>query len=793
MSHKKYNMSWVLLASASVSLMASAAASAQEPTRRDEATTLEDVIVTVTKRATDLQKTPAAVNVVTAQQLNDAAITKVEDIQMVIPGVDIYANANATGAGAGTGSRNNITIRGVGGGAGGDPSSQPSAAIVIDGVYSQAGTAGVGGLVDIAQIEVLKGPQGTLYGRNATIGVISFVTQNPKFENSGQANAEVGNFGRVNTSGIANFMLSDSLAVRLAAQVSRRDGYYKDGLSNQDTYSARLKVLFKPNDNLSVLLAGEYAKDNSYQNGSTVFSAATGDVVGDPWAKNLPTGADAVNFYSLYFQGPPRDNENYGLTTQVDWGLGWADLTVIGAYRRALTNEVGPTYIGTLNDSDETSLEARLASSDANARLKWLVGGYYYDQNITGTGVNICSFKPGLLTSPTTSGAIGDYDISQAGLALNASSPCGNTAALPTTTYVVAKDRNNDQKNYSFFTQETFSVLDNLRVTGGARWQYEKAVRGAVYDEYYNGTTRLARLLSGRLFGQTDWTAITWKLGVDMDLGPRSLIYATASTGWKAGTPLQYEAPYDQQRPEELTSYVFGSKNRFLENRLQVNGEIFYWDFKNRQISQTVNCVGGVQTQVLQRTNGVIVPVTCIGFLNPPNGGVFVQGNAKKSHIQGASGDVLFRATSADTISVALEYIEEAVHDDMGGQAVNGCLFKCKPNLAPKWSGVVSYRRTFEMADGGRVVFDARAKGDTRKLLAIAATAKTQMQDAYMMFGTGLSYTPAGEKWNIRAYIENLTDEVVKTQADAPGAGQVTARGNVMPPRTYGVQLHVNF
>lgn len=766
---------------------------------------LEEIIVTAEKRETNLQKTPVTVNVVSGAQLEEASVTQVEDLQSVIPGISIFANANSTGAGAGSGSRNDITIRGVSGQTGGDPSTQPSAAIIIDGLYSQAGLAGSGAMFDIAQLEVLKGPQGTLYGRNATTGVINVTTQKPKFGNSGHANVDIGNFGKTNAGGAINFAIGDSIAIRAAAQSSKRNGYYRDGLSNEDTFGGRLKVLLQASEDVSLLFTATYAKDRSDQNGSTVISAATGDPVGDVWAANVPSGNDAVNFYSLYFQGPPRRNQNYSFAPQLDWKLGSATLTVIGGYARALTNEVGPTYIGTNNDSKERSLEARIASNDAAARLQWLFGLYYYDQNITGEGVRICSLRANVTGPVTGGGNLSDYNLSLAGPSLNSSSPCGNTAAFPTTTAMVATGRNNDQLNYSFFTQETFRIVDRVRITGGARWQHEKATRGAVTDVYYSGATPIASVLSGRAHGEKDWNAVTWRLGADMDVAPNSMLYAMVATGWKAGTPLQYLPPYDEQKPEKLTSYTLGVKNRFLDERLQVNAEVFYWNFRDRQINQVIACSGGVQDQVFENRNGVATPVACIGALNPPNGGVFVQGSAKKSHVQGVSLDLMYRPWVSDTFGAVIEYLDEAVHDDMGGQRVNGCSAECAAAFAPEWSATLSWRHVFEFGESGRYTLDARSKYESEKFmqiaadrLSVAAGREALTQDSYHSSGAGLSYAPEQGAWNVRAYIDNIEDEQVKTSAAVPatistGVYAPTTTATFLAPRTYGLQLRVDF
>jgi iron complex outermembrane receptor protein len=790
---------WLLLGTAG-GLACTGGASAALAAETEQAQ-LEEVVVTAERRETNLQKTPVTVNVVKGEQLAESSVTDLRDLQQLVPGLRVNPNA---------GRGNEFTIRGVSGMSVGDPSNQPGVALLVDGVYSQAGVAGSGALFDVAQVEVVKGPQGTLVGRNATAGVVTLVTQRPKFENSGQASIDFGSSGRINASGLVNFKLGEKVAVRASVQSSKHDGWYQDGFTNEDTQGGRIKILFAPNDDVSLFLNGDYSKVKGKPNGSTTVLASTGQPIGgDPWAG--PTSSawhnatyNATNFANygpLYGRDAKRNNINWGVSPELEWKFGSATLTAIGSYKKALRDEVSVTYVGQYLDSKEKSFEVRLASNQEEARLKWQGGAYYYKQDLYLNQLQVYGLNLAA-TGPILLGGFGPVNIASTrnvtGMFCAPSFPAALTPPFQgTCSGSFTTGRHNTEENLALFTQETFSFTDALRLTLGGRWQREEAFRSRNSRQAFRSDGTLGAVVdTGEVFRPTPLTdsAITWKAGVDFDLTPTSMLYAVVSTGWKAGVPQNYDAPYDQQQPEKLTAYTIGSKNRFLDQRLQVNLEAFYWDYTDRQVALT--CV--------PVTQGGIPPAATPACNNVPGLSGFVQTNAKKSHVQGASVELTVRPVRTDTVTLNLEFLDQAVHDNMGDYTPLGltCRFNCAMDRAPRYSSTVSWRHLFELGDRGRVTFDINSKIESGQWLGIVsigtvpANVPASYQGSYGNSNVGLGYSPQGNKWNLRAYVNNATNVLVKDSGSGtPNPANLLATGSAsyQSPRTYGVQFRADF
>jgi iron complex outermembrane receptor protein len=208
---------------------------------------VEEILVTAERREETVQRTSLALSVLRAEQLKVGGVTQANDLASLVPGLTI---SNAGGI-------VQTYLRGVGSFAT-DARAEPSIAYNLNGVYI-ARPAGIGSVFfDLDRVEVLKGPQGTLYGRNASGGAINIITNKPKFEFGASALVEGGNFSDINGQGYVNVPLSDTVAFRLAGQMSERDGYLSDGYDDEDTEAARLMGLWEPSEKFSLLFTGEY-------------------------------------------------------------------------------------------------------------------------------------------------------------------------------------------------------------------------------------------------------------------------------------------------------------------------------------------------------------------------------------------------------------------------------------------------------------------------------------------------------------------------------------------------------
>ncbi|QTD56580.1 TonB-dependent receptor [Parasphingorhabdus cellanae] len=375
-----------LTATAVGGLISAVPAYAQD-VQEDEAIDDNVIIVTATKREQTLQEIPVAVSVTSAETIEQAEIRDLLDLQSVVPSLrvsQLQSSANT-----------NFVIRGFGNGAN-NAGIEPSVGVFIDGVYRSRSAAQIGDLPNVERIEVLRGPQSTLFGKNASAGVISVVTQKPQFTFGGSASLTYGNFDTIVAKADVTGPISDTIAFSLAGNYNRRDGYAQDlalgtDVNDRDRWGARGQLFFEPSNDLSVRLIADYDRiDENCCIAANIVNGPTGAIVN---ALAGGVGIDAENPFSYDVYNnflSSNEIENYGVSGQIDYSFGALSLTSITAYRRVDSQ--------TNQDSDFTSAdlvgrnfadvgiktftqELRLAS-DFDGPLNFLLGGYYFDENI---------------------------------------------------------------------------------------------------------------------------------------------------------------------------------------------------------------------------------------------------------------------------------------------------------------------------------------------------------------------------------------------------------------------------
>lgn len=364
-----------------------AAAPATDAAAEDEFVESNDIIVTASKREQTLQDTPIAVSVTTAETIEQAQVRDLIDVQTLIPSLrvsQLQSSANT-----------NFIIRGFGNGAN-NAGIEPSVGVFIDGVYRSRSAAQIGDLPNLRRIEVLRGPQSTLFGKNASAGIISIVTAPPQFEFGGSAELSYGNYNAIVAKADITGPITDTVAFSLAGNYNRRDGYADDlflgtDVNDRNRYGVRGQLLFEPNDGLTIRLIGDY--DNIDENcciAGNIVNGPTGAIV---QALAGGRGIDAENIFSYdIFNNFLSTNEiqNYGGSGQIDYDIGSLTLTSITAYRqvRADTNQdsdfTGADLIGRNSqdlDIDTFTQELRI-SSDFDGPVNFLLGGYYFNEKI---------------------------------------------------------------------------------------------------------------------------------------------------------------------------------------------------------------------------------------------------------------------------------------------------------------------------------------------------------------------------------------------------------------------------
>lgn len=449
-----------------------------------------DIIVTASKREQTLQDTPIAVSVTSAETIQQAQVRDLLDVQTLIPSLrvsQLQSSANT-----------NFIIRGFGNGAN-NAGIEPSVGVFIDGVYRSRSAAQIGDLPNLRRIEVLRGPQSTLFGKNASAGIISVVTAPPSFTFGGSVEASYGNYNAIVAKADITGPISDTIAFSLAGNYNRRDGYADDlflgtDVNDRNRYGARAQLLFEPSDALSIRLIGDF--DNIDENCCIAGNVINGPTGGIVQVLAGGRGLDPQNLFSYdVFNNFLSTNEiqNYGGSGQIDYEMGAFTLTSITAYRqvRADTNQdsdfTGADLIGQNSqdlDIDTFTQEFRIAS-DFDGPLNFLLGGYYFNEKIDQQNdIRFGSqFRPyaGALISPAAFGAAPSAATGNAvvsGLEAQIGSILGNPAQFAGQFFRqgtgLDEQYNLKDEAWSVFGTVDFDLTDRLTLSGGFNYTQDR-------------------------------------------------------------------------------------------------------------------------------------------------------------------------------------------------------------------------------------------------------------------------------------------------------------------------------
>ena len=695
---------------------------------------MQDIVVTAQRREENLQRTPLAVVAVTGEQLVRAGVAEAQDLNKLVPGLKIGQ----------TGTMTQFFVNGVGSGVA-NAYGDPTIAYNVDGIYIARPTGVNGVFYDLSRVEVLKGPQGTLYGRNAAAGAVNVITNRPVFDDQAQVGLELGNYALVKATGVANARVSDTVAVRVSGLFARHHGYLSDGYNDENDRAARGQLLWKPGERLTVLLAGDYFHQGG--NGNAAIPVPFVDP-SNPWAGPSTDGVTAVlsaatptvpvaSRIRFFANDGFVKNRNWGARAEATWAADSFAVTGIYAHRDSVQN--ANSIVGAFEQfqdlhARQDSLEARAASS-GSGRFKWLVGGYYFHESVDAyaqtnryfQGTSVLDLRP--ITDTTK----------------------------------------------AIFTQETFELFRGFRLTGGYRYTTERKTE-----------TGFNRAITGVVVpanGSVTFHASNYKAGVEYDVAPRSLFYATYSTGFKAGGFFQ-GLPPNTYRPEKLISYVAGLKNRFFDNKLQVNLEAFYWDYRNKQFGT-------------------------FAVINPAPATALITVNVPKVTFKGVTADVAYAPWRGGQFTANAQYLK-AVNKDFtypslapssqcpsAAQAGGGFLVNCsgKPlSQAPKFSTTFGFVQTVDLSGNGTIAAGFSTHFETRVLASQTMDYVDALyQKAWSITDLTLTYTTANGRYTVQAYVNNVADKAVKTNGASQPTTPTVYFANILPPRLAGIRLGARF
>lgn len=661
-----------------------------------------EILVTAQRREESVQTTPIAISVVNGDDLLRKNATGTEEILRDLPGVEI--RKSPPGA--------SIYIRGIATQQGGGEL-DPGISFSVDGVYNPFIESSFMAFYDIERVEVLKGPQGTLYGRNAIAGAVNVITKSPELGDfGGFAQASVGNYDYVGMTGALNVPLGDKAAFRIAGDFQDNKGYLNLGSDDLHSYAVRGKLRWEPTSNLNIELRGEYGDYRGKGNAPVKFPLGN-----DPWTQ-FPTAPNE----------PAQSAWLAGASLQADLDLGFATLTYIPAYKRKKGNAAtdgGGTFIRSYVYDDQHTQELRLASNDTTP-VSWIVGGYYY------RGIN------------------------DTGLA-----------------FFTTIDQHVETTSLAAFGQATVALTDAFRLTGGLRYTNDKKTE--------DGVNTLGGVIISELNDiNWSWNNWTWRAGAEYDVGPESMLYASVSTGFKAGGTSLVAGPAAVFDPETLTAYEFGLKNRLFGNSLTLNLNAFYYDYENYQAS-------------------FVAP-------NPDFGGATVRriANAGNAKIKGAEVELMWQPTDFDRFRATVAYLD--------GEFGEYIVPTANPNVYNDYSGSdlsvvpwavnASYSRDFPIGNDGHLVpqisarYNSGAWRDARQYAnpgtwgpAGTRANAISFQDEFVKLDANLSFSWNEDRYRISAYVKNITNKAVFTSASVG----IVSSAYLEPPRTFGASFYVTW
>lgn len=706
-------LSWSFSASAATSDTAAA------PAAQD---TLEEVIVTAERHEENVQKTPMNVTVIGGADLQKQGLNNMQEILSALPGVTVQGQVRGF----------DPSIRGLGTDL--PPgSSQGAVAVEEDYVYDIRAESGRVGYYDLQRMEVLAGPQGTLYGVNSDGGVVNIITNNPELGRfSSSAQVQLGNYNLVRGEGSMNLPVSDTTALRFAVAAIDRDGFLDTGADDDVGQGARVKYLWKPNDKFSLLLGYEVAKLGGKGQGSVQdYNDGNSKNPYNSYTGAYTTLTNPYTDATSPFYGVPLGGVNTAGTVESDanqwdhyhsnkywadvkWDMGIANLSFTPAYKSDYdTNSACGmglcSYGGDPAKLQQNSEELKVSQA-SGSKLQWNVGLYHW----------------GYLQ--TTFGA----------------GPAGSVY----------------QTTNAVFGEVTYPVSDALRVKFGARESHD-------WKANSNTTTQLT-------FSHFDYRA-----GIEFDAAPESMEYATVSTGYRPGG---FNIGAGTYKTEQVTDFEVGSKNRFLDDRLQLNADAYYYVFNNYQL---LDFYGAANQFCNFALNG------------PPSFPPTLNLSARNFGVDLAGA---WLASAQDTVNVSLSYLHAYFNSDatIFYNPINNCqaytqgldptetnsvgsvvLSNAVEPHSPTLSGNISWEHRFTMSNGASFALRPSAHYSSSYFTHPEEDPGSN-QPAYATYDLSGTYSSSDGKWDLSIWGRNLSDYVVKGSYIPVTLGE---------PRTYGVTV----
>jgi iron complex outermembrane receptor protein len=722
----------------------------------DATASVEEVVVTAQKRAEKLQEVPVSVSALSGSQLASQRITKVDDIVSFAPGL----KAQAPGGDAPIFSLRGISMA--------DYSSNQSGPVAtyFDEVYKGVPTLLGLSMYDLERIEVLRGPQGTLYGKNTTGGAINIISKKPTFENGGDLSVGFGNYNHWQGSGDVNLALSDQLATRFAFTADKADGFMKNRppgraqkLFGTDGYAGRLSVLAKPTDKAEFILrvAGSYQHPWNYgikgeptdaQGVAGEFYNAFGTPgyfpkgLGKYDVQNNKIGRRELRTWSASLTGNIELPDSLTVTsiTSWDWGKSFVPEDTDGTPLPALEIDYAAR-------ARQIAQDLRL-TSNFSGPFNFIFGGYFNRERTH---------------SATANSYFTDIDYNGDGVA-NAQDCLDNF--LIACTY--ANSFTQTKTSLAVYTDLKYALTDHLTLRGGLRYTHDKG-RLSGYEshaEAVNGTVLFPLITPGDVAAEgADRFSkgnVSGKIGLDYKTSDGQLYYVSASRGYRgnAFNAQGFFAPQEVTvvRPETLNDFEAGAKLQLLDHRLILNLSAFYYDYKDMQFLD----------------------------VTPDNLQVLV--NVPKARVYGAEAELMARPTQALSLRMGLGLLDSEIRKgELRGEDLKGHQLATSPHV----SLTLGADWTLAEISAGTVALHADSTVTSKQYFDVF-NRDAQSQKAYALVNGSLSFQSADHRWGASIWAKNLLNKFYYTyRLDVDFIGENYQHPGA--PRTFGATLNYSF
>ena len=743
----------------------------------------DEIVVTARKREEGLQSIPISVAAFTAESLEASSVRDLRGVGDLAPNVD-FSITNGLGGGT---SEATVYIRGIGQI---DTAlfADPGVGIYVDGVYLARASGSVLDLLDLERVEILRGPQGTLFGKNTTGGAISLITRKPGPDRQFDLEATLGEFDRIDGRLIADLPLSDKAFFSFSAATTNRDGYAEslatdEHLADDNRDALRGALRWLASDSTVFDLAVDYTRERERAANQTLVAVVSAPLI--DFYNTARAGSGLTPISNAFVTADPsqsfataenrNDGDVSGATATVSWTSGAIDLTSISAYREiefdvAADGDGSPIPLAErsyLQTQEQFSQELHISGQTAGDRLNWLLGGLYFSESsdedsltfVLGGLFEALEAASGPIYAPP---GVPDFLCSPGPPPLDL--PCFGGAGNPGNFAFFLGDGDFERialetDSWALFGESTYSLSDKLSGTFGLRYTFEEKQ----FDFRREPGSGAAPVV---LSNQDDWDALSPRFNLAYQASENALIYVSASRGFKSGgfngRP-QSRLALDAYDPETVWAYEVGWKTDLANDRLRLNGAAFFNDYRDIQFSASLNVDG-----------------------NP----VFVIQNAGKAEVKGFELELSARPRKGLELAAGIGYID-AEYTELDDVDPNSVTLDGVIPKTPEWSFNFGPQYAFPVKGGGTVTLRADYSYRSEVFNDIQNTPEI-VQDGYGLLSSRIAWTSQSGDWETSLFGTNLSDEEYLEHGFFAAAFGVSV-GVAGRPREWGLSVRRRF